>query len=85
MLKQILFWWISLYCLGILIYSIYASIKLYRLYLKESQKHQVIFRKGIAFRRLIENWLIWFVVYLVITLAVGILYILYQLIRGLVG
>ena len=80
MTKQILFWWISIYCLWILIYSIYSSIKLYRLYRNESKKHQVMFRKDIAFRRLIENWVIWFIIYLCLTFVVGMGYSVYQLI-----
>lgn len=80
MFKQILFWWISIYCLWILIYSIYSSIRLYRLYRKESQRYPVTFRKDIAFRRLIENWVIWFLLYLGLTLLVGIGYAIYWLI-----
>ena len=83
MLKQTLFWWISIYCLWILIYSIYSSIRLYGLYRKESQRHPVTFRKDIAFRRLMENWVIWFLLYLGLTLLVGIGYAIYWLIDTL--
>lgn len=73
MYKDILFWWITLYCLWILFYTIYSCIKLYRHYKDmKARGLKVTFNFRLAFRRLVENWMLWLVIYLFISLVLAI-------------
>lgn len=76
-MKVLFFWWFLIYCLLMLIYIIYSAFRLRGFYLDKIKVNstKIKFLPKVALRRLIENMGIFLAIYLVISLVLGVVYL----------
>lgn len=76
-MKVLFFWWFFIYCLLMLIYIIYSAFRLRGFYLDKIKVNgtKIKFLPKVALRRLIENMGIFLAIYLVISLVLGVVYL----------
>lgn len=77
---DVLFWWAVIYCLLLTLYTLYSIIILIRTYMIKSRKNKVRFVPSIAFKRLMENYAFLGIIYLLLSVVVGIFWAMYKVI-----
>lgn len=77
---DVLFWWAIYYCLLLILYTLYSIIYLIRTYRIKSRENKVRFVPSIAFKRLIENYAFLGILYLLLSVVVGIFWLMYKVI-----
>lgn len=77
---DVLFWWAVVYCLLLILYTLYSIILLIRTYRIKSKVSEVRFVPSIAFKKLIENYALLGILYLLLSVVVGIFWAMYKVI-----